>query len=234
VIELLERETGLTPQWRIADIGSGTGLSATIFIDNGNEVFAVEPNREMREAAERLLGGEPRFHSVAARAEETTLDDGSIDLAVAAQAFHWFDVDAARTELLRILRPPGWTALLWNTRRIAGDDLHAGLEAVLLEFGTDYSRVRHDRRDPQRLRSFFGGPFTTHVLENAQLLDLDGLRGRVRSSSYVPAEGESGFDEMIRTVDALFAAHQRDGRVRLVYDLEVHIGAIVASRDRAL
>ena len=117
VLEILRAEVGLTPASIIADVGSGTGISAELFLRNGNTVYAVEPNDAMRHAAERLLGGYHAFHSVNGRAEATTLPDASIDLSLAAQAFHWFDVPKARAEWQRILRPDGWAVLVWNTRR---------------------------------------------------------------------------------------------------------------------
>src|ERR1035438_3538154 len=110
-IAFLERECGLTSQSRVADIGSGTGLLSEPFLRFGCEVDGVEPNAEMRAAGQRLLAGWPRFHSIAGRAEATTLPNGSADLVSAGQAFHWFDSDAARTEFRRILKPGGGGAL---------------------------------------------------------------------------------------------------------------------------
>ena len=118
VLDILGTETGLNPATVVADVGAGTGLSAELFLRNGNTVFGVEPNREMREAAESLLAGYANFHSVAGSAESTTLPDASVDLIVAGQAFHWFDVPRARAEFRRILRPDGVVVLMWNTRRL--------------------------------------------------------------------------------------------------------------------
>src|ERR1700758_1522540 len=117
VMELLGRECALTPDAIVADIASGTGLLTRIFLENGNRVFAVEPNPEMRQAGERLLAGYHKFVSVAGTAEATTLTDHSIDLVTAAQAAHWFDQSKARREFVRILKPGGWCALIWNDRR---------------------------------------------------------------------------------------------------------------------
>src|SRR5262245_44343896 len=98
VIETLRSECGLTSGSIIADVGSGTGILTEMFLRNGNAVYGVEPNREMREAAERLLKDYPRFRSVAARAEETTLDDASIDFVTAGQACHWVGREKHRRE----------------------------------------------------------------------------------------------------------------------------------------
>src|SRR5205085_10926402 len=108
VLRILQHDAGLTPSSIIADIGSGTGISAKIFLNHGNTVYGVEPNRPMREAAEQLLRGESRFHSIDGSAECTTLSSSLVDFIVAGQAFHWFYRTKARTEFVRILRPHGW------------------------------------------------------------------------------------------------------------------------------
>lgn len=227
VIELLRREIGLQPEWVVADIGSGTGLSSELFLDNGNIVYGIEPNRAMRDAAEARLADEPRFHSAGGRAENTGLADRGVDLAVAAQAFHWFDPATARRELLRILRPPGWTVLMWNSRRISETPFLRDYEQLLITHGTDYHDVRHDRaRMAARLAPFFGGPFERRVLYNEQLLDFDGLRGRLLSSSYVPAADDPARKPMLRALEALFDEHQQGGSVRLAYDTEVYFGRL--------
>src|SRR5215475_10691159 len=91
VLETLRAECGLTPDATIADVASGTGIFTRLLLENGNRVYGVEPNREMREAAERLLTGYPRFSSVTGTAEDTTLADRSVHFATAAQAAHWID-----------------------------------------------------------------------------------------------------------------------------------------------
>src|SRR5580658_4404950 len=117
-LALLERECGLTPVSKIADIGSGTGLLARLFLDFGCEVTGVEPNPEMRVTGERMLLDKPRFHSVDGRAEATGLLAGSVDFVTAGQAFHWFEPAAARAEFQRILKTVGWVVLVWNERSI--------------------------------------------------------------------------------------------------------------------
>ena len=227
VINVLAQETGLTPAWTIADIGSGTGISAELFLRNGSRVMGVEPNAPMRNAAEKLLAAYPSFTSVAGSAESTTLGDASIDCVVAAQAFHWFDVSRARSEFLRILRRPAWLVVLWNNRRLDATPFLAGYEALLNEFGSDYATVRHDRVGIEKLAAMFGDAgYHRRAVENLQRLDHDGLRARLLSSSYVPAHGEPRHEEMLHRLDDLFAAHQRDGVVTIEYDAEIYFGRL--------
>ncbi|NDC10725.1 MAG: class I SAM-dependent methyltransferase, partial [Oxalobacteraceae bacterium] len=119
----------------IADVGSGTGISAELFLRAGYAVHAVEPNREMRAAAERLLARFPNFHSVDGSAQATTLPDHGVDFIVAAQAFHWFNTPETRAEFTRILKPGGQTALIWNERRLDATPFLSEYEQLLLTFG---------------------------------------------------------------------------------------------------
>lgn len=226
LLDLLRGEVDLEEGHAVADIGSGTGLLSRLFLDHGNPVRAVEPDPGMREIAEAELGGTAGFLSVAGSAEETGLEGGSVELVVAGQAFHWFDREAARDEFRRILRDPRRVALIWYTRVIDRTPFMAALEALLLEHGTDYGSVRHDRIGEDGLRAFFASRYRRRTLPHGQVLDREGLRGRVRSMSYVPAAGEAGHEELMSAVDRLFRSHARDGRVRIEYDLEVHLGRV--------
>ena len=167
VVTAIQDVSGLAPGWSVADIGSGTGISAKLFLDFGCTVFGVEPNEAMRGVAEERLGYESGFHSVDGTAEATTLADASVDLVTAAQAFHWFDRPAARREFARILRPPGWVAIIFNERLTDTTFLHA-YEALLHAHAEDYAYVDHRRVTEEMLRAFFGGPFDSRSMPNQQ------------------------------------------------------------------
>ena len=96
VVAALRDDCGLRPEHMVADIASGTGIWSRMLLENGNPVFGVEPNADMREAGERMLRGFPKFTSLPGTAEATTLADNSIDFVTAAQAAHWFDRERAR------------------------------------------------------------------------------------------------------------------------------------------
>jgi len=206
----------------VADVGAGTGISAEALLRHGFGVVAVEPNAAMREAAIARLGGNARFRAVAGSAEATSLPAASVDAAIAAQAFHWFDRAAYRAECARILKPRGVAALLWNVRRVEGSPFAAGYEALLREFGTDYLTVRHENVTEVELAAFFGGRFERRAFDNVQILDGDGLRARLLSSSYVPAAGHPRYEPMLAALGALFARHRRDGRVAMEYELRAY------------
>lgn len=226
IISLLEREWGLKAGARVADIGSGTGLFAAMFLRFGCEVFGVEPNADMRLAGERLLAAEPRFHSIDGRAEATGLADGSVDFVTAGQAFHWFDLPAARAEFRRILRPAGWVVLVWNERLVEGRFLEE-YEAMLHRYAPDYERVDHRRMDDGVMDDFFGaGKWRLHSFSNEQRFDLAGLLGRLHSSSYAPVAGSEEYLQINLEITRLFAECEQDGRVAFRYETKVYYGQL--------
>lgn len=224
VVDTLASHLGWGRAVDVADLGSGTGLSAIGFLDRGHRVYAVEPNDEMRVAAEQLLAGRSNFISVAGRAEATTLPASSIDLTIAAQAFHWFDVAAAAVETRRILRPGGHAAVVWNLRRTSGSPFLDGYEALLRQFGTDYGAVSERYADPVTLRQYFGsGGWSEYRFDHAQHFDFDGLKGRLLSSSYTPAVGHPRHAPMLAALQTLFDATAIEGRVAFEYDTRLYI-----------
>lgn len=225
VVEQLQRDVGLNANSVVADIGSGTRISAQLFLQQGCEVYAVEPNREMREAAEPSLSAYERFHSVAGMADATTLPDQSVDLIVAAQAFHWFQGPTTRAEFSRILKPTGHVVLMWNERHLDRTAFLRGYEQLLLTYATDYAQVRHENVQAEALQAFFvGGDYLTRVVPNEQRFDFEGLKGRLLSSSYAPPEGQPGHEAMIAAVQRLFDEYQENGQVCFSYDTRFHIG----------
>lgn len=227
VLRLLEEKCGLGPASVVADVGSGTGILSELFLKHGNRVYGVEPNREMREAGERLLVSYTDFVSVDGRAEETTLDDKSVDFVTAGQAFHWFDPPHARREFMRILRPGGWVVLIWNDRRTAGTPLLEEYERLLLEYGTDYREVSVKYAEESMLAALYGpSEIRTKNFDNEQVFDLEGLRGRLTSSSYSPQPSHPNFNPMMRALESLFRRHEREGRVVVAYDTKVFYGRL--------
>jgi SAM-dependent methyltransferase len=227
VLRLLEDECGFDSTSVVADVGSGTGLLSEMFLLNGNRVYGVEPNREMREAGERLLAAYTNFVSVDGRAEATTLDDASVDFVTAGQAFHWFDPPHARREFTRILRPGGRVVLVWNDRRTAGTPFLEDYERLLLEYGTDYKEVSVKYAEESMLAALYGpNAPVLKTFDNEQVFDFDGLRGRLTSSSYAPQPGHPNFDPLMRELEALFRRHERDGRVVVAYDTKVFYGRL--------
>lgn len=229
VVELLTNECGLTPESIVADVGSGTGKLSEILLANGNVVLGIEPNASMRVFAEAIFKDQPRFRSIDGSSEETTLDNASVDLITAGQAFHWFDPIKTRTEWVRILKPNGWVALIWNDRQLEITAFLSEYEQLLIEFGTDYSEVRHDAGLPRIEQFFAGDRYTMKSFPNTQVFDFDGLRGRVRSSSYTPEPSHPRFEPMMRRLEGVFEKHQENGVVHFDYETKVFYGRLSKS-----
>lgn len=222
IIDYLKSEGILKPESIIADIGSGTGISAELFLKNGNTVYAVEPNDAMREAAEKLLSGYGNFKSIDAFAEDTTLPDRSIDLITCAQAFHWFNIPKAKTEFNRILKSGGRICLMWNERILDGNPFLIEYEKLLIKYGTDYSTVRHENIDENRLKEFFTNGYITRSFPNKQVFDLEGVTGRLLSSSYTPQYDSPLYKPMLAGLNEIFEKNQINGKIEFLYETNVY------------
>jgi SAM-dependent methyltransferase len=228
LLHRLRDEIGFTPQMVVADVGAGTGIMTKLLLEHGNTVYAVEPNAEMRAEAAALLGRYATWHNVDGHSAATALPDGSIDVIVAAQAFHWFEPVATRSEFARILRPPGWVVLVWNDRREGATPFMRGYEQLIERYGTDYKQVANKYVVGESVLEQFFAPngYRHFTLENAQVLDRAGLAGRLASTSYVPAPGEPGYADLLLQAEALFDQYAEDGKVRIEYETQVYLGRL--------
>jgi SAM-dependent methyltransferase len=226
VLDLLRAECGLQPSHIVADIASGTGVFTRLLLENGNSVFAVEPNPEMREMGLQQLESYDRFVSIAGTAEETTLRTASVDFVTAAQAAHWFDLPRARAEFARILTPWGWCVLIWNERRTANTAFLRDYEQLLLTYGTDYKEVRHERTTATIHNFFAPTPYQERVFSLFQEFDYEGTAGRLLSSSYAPLEGHPSHAPMMEELRRIFRAHAVDNKVEFEYDTRVYYGQL--------
>jgi len=227
VLEVLKERCGLSSKSVVADIGSGPGNLARLFLENGNEVFAVEPNQEMRGAGQQLLGNYRAYHSVAGSAEQTRLPSSSADVITAAQAFHWFDWPKAKAEFKRVLKQGGWVVLLWNDWRLEASSFLKDYEALLLQYGTDYGEVKtQGQAAVDAITEFFSGRWQKVSLDNSQFFDLRGLQGRLLSASYAPKPDHPHHALMLAELERIFYAHQANGVVAFEYDTNLYLGQL--------
>jgi SAM-dependent methyltransferase len=200
------------------DVGAGTGIASRQLAARGVRVIAIEPNAEMRGAAE----AHPRVEWKDATAEATGLPDASARLVVAATAFHWFRPEETLHEFHRVLAPGGRLALMWNTRDRA-DPLTIGYIQAIHQVHGEHPAERR-RFDPTAVTAAgeFSPPRLLRV-PHAQPLDRTGLIGRALSASYVPREGPE-FAKLTALLDALWRQH-RDARglVAMRYVTEVYL-----------
>ncbi len=117
-IDYLYEKVGITSKSIIADIGSGTGKLSNKLLLKGSKVYSIEPNDDMRRIAENDLSRFSNFTSINGTAENTTLQNSSVDFITVGTAFHWFDMEQFKKECQRILKPNGKVILVWISRPV--------------------------------------------------------------------------------------------------------------------
>jgi len=227
ILDILRTEIGFDQTYVVADIGSGTGLLSELFLTNGNRVPGVEPNDDMRNFAENILVKFPRFLSVRGTAEHTSLEGASIDLVSVGQALHWFDCEVSSREFARILKTNGHVCIVYNDRN--------NQDPFMREYDQIVSRYARDRAnvpniDDAYLSGFFRkGKYSKFSLPNEQLLDFEGLLGRMTSASYMPnPSDEEQFALLRKDVARIFKTYEKRGKVRMLYDTAVFLGKILS------
>ncbi len=226
IIDYLQSEYNIHPDALIADIGSGTGISSRLFLEKGYTVFGVEPNHDMALKSIEQLASFDKFSVSPGTAENTGLSDHSMDVIVAAQAFHWFNNDQALKEMRRILHPTGLVVLLWN-ERLADTPFGTDYDELIIRHGIDYVQVQHRQIDTESIRHFFApNPFVLKTFPNYQDLNFEGLKGRLLSSSYMPTPQDKGYNSMISDLQELYTQYKINDLVRIDYETKMYIGSL--------
>lgn len=227
-VATLANECGLTPKSTVVDIGCGTGLLAERFCEFGCRVIGVEPNEAMRVAGQQYLAKYSNFQMIDGTAESVPVPDASADFITAGQSFHWFDVPATRREFLRVLKPEGWSVLVWNDRVSAGSKFAKEYENLLMRFGIDYAQVHHrGKATAENFHLFFGNDaYTRKTFPNAQHLDFEQLVARILSSSYMPQNGHASYEPMMEEVRRIFDENAIDSRVTMQYSTLIIYGRL--------
>lgn len=226
IIPFLENKIQFNSNYIIADIGSGTGILSQIFLDNGNTVYAVEPNTSMRLKAEELLQNLASFNSINGTAEQTTLQNSSVDIIIAAQSFHWFDAEKTRAEFKRILKHNSYCILIWNERLVTSA-FEKAYEQLLLDYAIDYTNVNHKNIDEKKIAAFFA---SQHIIQqtfsNKQVFNFEGLKGRLLSSSYTPEEHHPRYTAMIESLKKIFATFNQNSIVEFNLETKLYAGKL--------
>ncbi len=220
------QQTGAIPaKSKIAEIGSGTGILTKQLLEAGWQVIGIEPNQAMREMAEKQRNQQPAFRSIQGTAEATTLEAKSVETIIAAQAFHWFDTEAARKEFLRILKPEGKVVLVWNIRQHSTEFLKS-YEDFLHHYSTDYSLVDHQQFDWKGVAHFFRNHFQRKEAANPQMMGWPKLWGYYQSCSYALPHTHNQYNESKEALKMTFDKHAYDGLVSMLYHTIWYIGSL--------
>lgn len=215
---------GLDESSNIADVGSGTGIFTRHLLDNQLSVSAIEPNAEMRQAAEAMLADYGCFRSIPGTAEATQLKSVSIDLITVAQAFHWFNWNAAMTEFKRILKPGGQLALVWNRRHLS-NPFQQAYENMLRKLAPEYNLVNHMNIEDEKIRALFiTNSFQQKTFQYSQFFDCESFLGRMQSSSYSPPKGTDELAVLNQAAIELFEKFETDGKLSFEYSSHLYLG----------
>ncbi|MED4170292.1 class I SAM-dependent methyltransferase [Priestia megaterium] len=226
-IEYLITEAGLNPDCSIADIGSGTGILSRQLIEKGFPVIGVEPNDDMRSVAEQLLKSDSRFISIKATAENTTINDNSLDLVTVAQAFHWFDKKKFRLECQRILKQDAKVALVWNSRD-GSSDINKESAEVCQKYCPDFKGFSGGIEEtPVAYQQFFkDGKYDFKNFRNDLQFDFNGFLGRYLSASYSPKKTDKEYNPFIAALSNLFDKYSKNGKVVIPNNTRSYLGKV--------
>ncbi len=215
---------GLPSPADVADVGCGTGISARALAEHSARVVGIDPGEDMLTRARERCATWPTIRFQRGTAEATGLDDASMDLVLAAQAFHWFDHDKALREFHRVLRPGGRCAMLWNLRVNDGGftDRYNRIVVSAAEHLDPSARSGRDVLAEPLHRSQLFRDVEVITVPSPQTLDEAGIVGRATSASYFPREEPERSSRLAALRDA-FAEHATNGFVTLRQDAQLTI-----------
>lgn len=222
----LSAELSLASGMTVADIGAGTGLLTLSLMRTGANVIAIDPNEDMLAAAREYLAGHDNVRIIVGSAEETSLSEQSLDAITAGQAFHWFDHARAREEFLRVLKPGGMVALVWNAKAFGTSPFLAGYERILDERVPEFAEVRHETSGDAEIAEFYGSEPTVYSFPHEQRFNWDGVLGRAMSSSYTPKPGHSNHESFVTALRNLFHEHAEDDTIAWPYTTMFYVGTL--------
>jgi SAM-dependent methyltransferase len=195
-VDFLAARLRLAPGRTVVDLAAGTGKLTRPLLATGAEVVAVEPVAEMRAALPRAA------RAVDGTAEAMPLTTASADAVTVAQAFHWFDGDAALAEIHRVLRPGCALALVWNRRRM-DDPLNQALEELIAPYRRHTSTFHTGAWRAAFERTKLFALLEKRVFANRQSLDPGQLADRIASVSFIATLDENERTKVLRAVRAL-------------------------------
>ncbi len=228
-VQAIRKITQLSRQSSLADLGAGTGMLTQHFLGIAGHVYAVEPNPEMRAILAQKLGSQPSVTVLDANAEHTTLPDRCVNVITVAQALHWFEPEAAKTEIQRVLKPNGWLAVLENIR--TNEQLTQETESLMTEaYGADFSATRKYRKD--KPLSFYFGHESYQCLTYpfAFKQDWDGFIGAILSASFMPDEHHPLYTRLVEDARKVFERHSQGNFLTVNGTTQLFIDKIFNSR----
>jgi ubiquinone/menaquinone biosynthesis C-methylase UbiE len=227
VFDFVREHCGLTAASVMADVGSGTGMLAEVFLENGNRVFAIEPNAEMRDVCKELEALYSGLRCIDGMAEATTLPEHSVDIVMAGRAFHWFNQEQCRPEFLRILRPGGWVMLVNLARSTGPEPLLRDFQDLRMKYGLDYAETVAQFDMDAACRKFLArAEIRSAEFPVIQKLSYEELEGQTASFSVMPQPADAAYPAMQRALRDYFTRYHSGGTVLVPMDCTIYVGQL--------
>lgn len=220
--EYLRSVCGVQPGFEAADVGAGTGFLSAVLLELGCRVFAIEPNAEMRMVAEETFARNERFISLEGRAECLPLPDISVDAVMVGQALHWFNIEEARPEFLRVLKPGGLVVIVDNRTR---DEASPFMQACRTFQKAHFADVGTAAEPPLRVVKLFEGcKYILHKIPFTFSCSRRVFQDGFLSSSLAPQVGSAEYASCADGLSKIFDQYQADDKVELHFETVVYWG----------
>ena len=208
---------------QVVDIGAGTGIFTQLLSLLFQQVSAVEPNGDMRKKFMQLL---PDIPCSAVSGEATAYPASSVDLITVAQAFHWLDEEKFKAEAMRILRPGGKVAIVWNST--IPDDFVSARNAVCRKYCSRFRSGHAGKRSPAEGDAFLRNSYFREVevvsFANPFIMDLETFEGNIRSRSYALTPQDEQYEEFMAELRTVFEQYSQKGSVTEVQETQIYLG----------
>jgi len=209
----------------VVELGSGTGKLTQLYTEYAKKIYAIEPNSEMRLAAEKQLSHFPNHTSVSASAENTHLPDHCADVIIAAESYHWFDNDVARAEIRRILKPNGHVFLVWN--EFGGNEYDSKMTKISDHYRKqkklDRSGITHEQR---AIRLFGENHYQSASFDNSCLQTKEQFCGGWASAAFVPDKDTPEYQDFIKQAENLFDQYAHNGLLQTSITTTCYFGIL--------
>lgn len=219
---------GINYYTTIADIGSGTGILSKQLLNICGQVYAIEPNDDMRKIAESNLSLKKHFISVQGTAENTTLPNHCVDCITAAQSFHWFDRELFKIECQRLLKDNGYVILIWNCRE-ENNEIVQAIDSISANFCPDFSGASCGMRGEKKrgdYKDFFLGEYEIKTFYNPILFNKEKFLGFHQSASYCPHRDQRNYTAYMKCLADFFDEYSENGFLRLENNTNCYIGHV--------
>lgn len=220
--DYLRAVCGFQPGFEAADVGSGTGFLSAVLLELGCRVFAIEPNAEMRAVAENTFRGDGHFISLEGRAECLPLPDASVDAVTVGQALHWFNIEEARPEFLRVLKPGGLVVIVDNRTR---DEASPFMQACRAFQNDHFTDIGTAAEPPLRVVNLFEEvSINNHKIPFTFSCSSRVFQDGFLSSSLAPQVGSAEYASCAEGLSKIFDQYQADEKVELHFETVIYWG----------